>query len=187
MEQEAQVNRLLNMIRLQQIQNQQNPGGSEDAASSTGATFDSSSTTTRARSPGVASVDSRFRREGERGLRASSRASSTRATGSPALGPVGAVTGVLEEGHWNLGGSRDEASFYMAETQMLVRENEMLKKRVRELERQVTELSTSTSTSTLSLEEGKPAGSAAEGMVHSSVSGQNEGKGNDLSVIDTLE
>lgn len=45
-----------------------------------------------------------------------------------------------EEGQWLLGGSRDEASFYMAETQMLTRENEMLKKRIRELERQVLDL-----------------------------------------------
>jgi hypothetical protein len=35
---------------------------------------------------------------------------------------------------------RDEASFYQAETQMLTRENQMLKHRIRELERQLAEL-----------------------------------------------
>jgi hypothetical protein len=39
---------------------------------------------------------------------------------------------------WVLG-SRDESAFYQAETQMLVRENQMLRHRVRELERQLSE------------------------------------------------
>ena len=33
---------------------------------------------------------------------------------------------------WNLGG-RDESAFYQAETQMMVRENQMLRQRIREL------------------------------------------------------
>lgn len=37
-----------------------------------------------------------------------------------------------ESGDWVLGG-RDESAFYQAETQMLVRENQMLRMRVREL------------------------------------------------------
>jgi hypothetical protein len=40
---------------------------------------------------------------------------------------------------WNLGG-RDESAFYQAETQMMVRENQMLRQRIRELERQVADL-----------------------------------------------
>lgn len=36
--------------------------------------------------------------------------------------------------------TRDEASFYQAETQMLTRENQMLKLRIRELERQLSEM-----------------------------------------------
>jgi len=40
---------------------------------------------------------------------------------------------------WNLEG-RDESAFYQAETQMMVRENQMLRQRIRELERQVSEL-----------------------------------------------
>lgn len=48
-----------------------------------------------------------------------------------------------EAAEWNLGGStggRDESAFYQAETQMMVRENQMLRQRIRELERQVTDL-----------------------------------------------
>ncbi len=36
---------------------------------------------------------------------------------------------------WNLGG-RDESAFYQAEAQMMVRENQMLRQRIRELGRQ---------------------------------------------------
>ncbi|KAK0629959.1 hypothetical protein B0T17DRAFT_488176 [Bombardia bombarda] len=39
---------------------------------------------------------------------------------------------------WLLGG-RDESAFYQAETQMLIRENQMLKHRIRELERHISE------------------------------------------------
>lgn len=38
-----------------------------------------------------------------------------------------------------LGGARDESAFYQAETQMLTRENQMLKQRIRELERQLSD------------------------------------------------
>ena len=148
-EQEATVNRLLNMIRLQQIRNQQLLSSDDDKASSTGATFDSVNST-RARSPGALSTSAGGAIGGRRvGLsrqpsfthsqgRPVSRASSAH-TSSPMLQPLG--TGTEEAtGGLLLGGSRDEASFYMAETQMLTRENEMLKKRIKELERQVTEL-----------------------------------------------
>ncbi|KAK4103539.1 hypothetical protein N658DRAFT_466820 [Parathielavia hyrcaniae] len=40
---------------------------------------------------------------------------------------------------WALGG-RDESAFYQAESQMLVRENQMLRHRIRELERQLSEV-----------------------------------------------
>lgn len=39
-------------------------------------------------------------------------------------------------------GSRDESAFYQAEAAMLARENQMLRMRIRELERQIAELST---------------------------------------------
>ncbi|KAL2850556.1 hypothetical protein BJY01DRAFT_129662 [Aspergillus pseudoustus] len=47
-------------------------------------------------------------------------------------------------------GSRDESSFYQAEAAMLSRENQMLRQRIRELERQVSELTTDASTRGLS-------------------------------------
>lgn len=42
-------------------------------------------------------------------------------------------------------GSRDESAFYQAEAAMLARENQMLRMRIRELERQIAELSTNQS------------------------------------------
>lgn len=59
------------------------------------------------------------------------------------------VSGVLgssysESNEWLLGApagtTRDESAFYQAETQMLTRENQMLKLRIRELERQLSDL-----------------------------------------------
>lgn len=38
-------------------------------------------------------------------------------------------------------GGRDESAFYQAETQMLVRENQMLRHRIRDLERQLSDAS----------------------------------------------
>jgi hypothetical protein len=52
-----------------------------------------------------------------------------------------------ESGDWVLGG-RDESAFYQAETQMLTRENQMLRHRVRDLEKQLAELSSSSSAGT---------------------------------------
>ena len=61
-------------------------------------------------------------------------------TGSPALRPMSrGLSGSLpyEGGEWLPGSatatSRDESTFYQAETQMLTRENQMLKLRIREL------------------------------------------------------
>ncbi|KAK4995896.1 hypothetical protein LTR66_004379 [Elasticomyces elasticus] len=60
-------------------------------------------------------------------------------TTSPSLRPLSRTSGPGDE--WSLGGSRDESAFYQAETQMLTRENQMLKQRIRELERQINDLS----------------------------------------------
>jgi hypothetical protein len=46
-------------------------------------------------------------------------------------------------------GSRDESAFYQAETQMLMRENQMLRHRVRELERQLSDAGSNPSGSAL--------------------------------------
>jgi hypothetical protein len=51
-------------------------------------------------------------------------------TASPRLRST-SITGESGE-PWNLGG-RDESAFYQAETQMMVRENQMLRQRIREL------------------------------------------------------
>jgi hypothetical protein len=60
-------------------------------------------------------------------------------TGSPALRPVSRGVGPHESTEWlpgsAHGASRDEGVFYQAETQMLTRENQMLKLRIRELGR----------------------------------------------------
>jgi hypothetical protein len=57
--------------------------------------------------------------------------------GSPALRPVSRGVGPHESTEWlpgsAHGASRDEGVFYQAETQMLTRENQMLKLRIREL------------------------------------------------------
>jgi hypothetical protein len=51
---------------------------------------------------------------------------------------------------WALAG-RDESAFYQAESQMLIRENQMLRHRIREMERQLSELQ-GTNTSSLAHE-----------------------------------
>nr|POE67102.1 hypothetical protein CFP56_72660 [Quercus suber] len=61
-------------------------------------------------------------------------------TTSPALRPVSETLGSLSEDFFlggGGGGHRDESAFYKAETQTLTRENQMLKARIRELERLV--------------------------------------------------
>lgn len=55
---------------------------------------------------------------------------------SPALLPLSAGLSASGEGAdhaWPLGGGRDENAFYQAETHMLIRENGMLRMRIREL------------------------------------------------------
>jgi len=68
------------------------------------------------------------------------RSRPTSQTSSPALRPISSAQS--ESNDWSLGpsASRDESAFYQAETQMLTRENQMLKMRIRELERQLGEL-----------------------------------------------
>ncbi|KAI9640690.1 hypothetical protein NHQ30_010999 [Ciborinia camelliae] len=55
--------------------------------------------------------------------------------------PTMRATSISNEGgeSWILGG-RDESAFYQAETQNMIRENQMLRQRIRELERQVSDL-----------------------------------------------
>ncbi|KAF2004588.1 hypothetical protein P154DRAFT_403240, partial [Amniculicola lignicola CBS 123094] len=161
-EQEGQVNRLLNMIRQQQtqiltLQSNQPPSSAVDDSTPTSErsmSLPPSHTPThpplhplsqptsvlpshahpRSRSP-YGNIPSRHSSIADR-----SRGSSH--TGSPALRPM--PGGPSESSEWLPGSAgavnRDESTFYQAETQNLTRENQMLKLRIRELERQLSEL-----------------------------------------------
>jgi hypothetical protein len=162
-EQEGQVNRLLNMIRQQQVQIDTLRSGQQGVGSSSSAIADDSTPTSerslsfpqaalspqqsapqvptniaqpRSRSPyGVFPSMSRHSSIAELS-RGSSR------TGSPSIPPMS--SGSLNEGSdWIPGPARDESVFYQAETQNLTRENQMLKLRIRELERHLAELNPS--------------------------------------------
>ncbi|KFZ20779.1 hypothetical protein V502_02977 [Pseudogymnoascus sp. VKM F-4520 (FW-2644)] len=157
-EQEAQVNRLLQMIRIQQQQLQSLRASSglspttsaiddslppSEPTTATGTTASSAIATPLPipRSPTASSFTSGAgigqhprssfdlaRADLQR--RERSRTPSRHA--SPRLGSTAGLVG--EEG---LG--RDESAFYQAETQMLIRENQMLRLRIRELEKQVSD------------------------------------------------
>ena len=127
-EQEAQVNRLLNLIRIQSLQQS---GNSVDGdATSNAATIDSSSTRPGGRMSRRGS--NRLSRDGSYYRpRSVSRAS------SPGL--AAGADSASESSAWIA--SPSDAGYYAAESQMLKRENEMLKRRIRELEKMVTDLS----------------------------------------------
>ncbi|POR34596.1 Uncharacterized protein TPAR_05206 [Tolypocladium paradoxum] len=168
-EQEAHVNRLLQMIRQQQLELQRlqagRPAQSQDASAD-----DSAASETRERPiPGapqhptsqtglpaglpVGSVGSYSRSPGFPHPRSSfdlARADLHRRSRTPSRGasPRLRATSInAESGDWILGG-RDESAFYQAETQMLVRENQMLRHRIRDLEKQLAEASTSSTAAT---------------------------------------
>jgi len=153
-EQEAQVNRLLQMIRTQQQHLQQLQAASGQTSATSAAIDESTPTSERSmsfsnpnppqtlpsaistpRSPSaVLPPRSSFdlaRADIQRRSRTPSRTASPRLRSTS----ISAETGEA----WNLGG-RDESAFYQAETQMMIRENQMLRQRIRELERQVTDL-----------------------------------------------
>ncbi|KAL8711899.1 MAG: hypothetical protein Q9220_003843 [cf. Caloplaca sp. 1 TL-2023] len=148
-EQEAQVNRLLEMIRQQQIQLQQMQQHTNYTPSTSTAAIDNSTPTSersfsfpsvpasapismsnpRPRSPAPHS-SFELSRQSSRQSRTPSRG------GSPAVRPLSA--GLQAHGDdWLLSGGnqggRDDVAYYQAETQMLTRENQMLKMRIREL------------------------------------------------------
>ncbi|KAI4233410.1 MAG: hypothetical protein L6R40_007074 [Gallowayella cf. fulva] len=154
-EQEAQVNRLLEMIRQQQLQLQQmQQHANYTPTTSTAAADNSTPMSERSFSfpnvPATAPMsisNPRARSPARRGSyelsRRSSRQSRTPSrTGSPSFRPSSAGLQVQGE-DWMLSaggqGSRDDAAYFQAETQMLTRENQMLKMRIRDLERQLNE------------------------------------------------
>jgi len=156
-EQEAQVNRLLQMIRQQQQQLQQLQAAAGQSHQTAPAVEDSTPTSERSmsfsntntapvpivagtavtpRSP-VATPHPRSsfdlaRADFQRRSRTPSR------TASPHL-RSSSISVAEAADSFSLAG-RDENAFYQAETQMLTRENQMLRLRIRELERQVNDL-----------------------------------------------
>ncbi|KAG4435666.1 hypothetical protein IFR05_008861 [Cadophora sp. M221] len=159
-EQEAQVNRLLQMIRTQQqeLQQLQLARGTSDQNHGTAPVIDES-TPTSERSMSFSNQNARHSamstpRSPSAALHPRSSFDLARAdlqhrrsrTPSRTASPRMRSTSISGEGGetWNLAG-RDESAFYQAETQIIVRENQMLRQRIRELERQVSELHTNSS------------------------------------------
>jgi hypothetical protein len=146
-EQEGQVNRLLNMIRQQQAQISVLQSGQQQQPSTSAVVDDSTPTSERSLSlpnhhvplqatGGIAQP--RARSPYGTMSRQSSMADRSRGsshTGSPALRPLSGGLAPHESNEWLPGSAmgRDEGAFYQAETQMLTRENQMLKLRIREL------------------------------------------------------
>ncbi|KAK1780087.1 hypothetical protein QBC45DRAFT_117045 [Copromyces sp. CBS 386.78] len=147
-EQEYQVNRLLNEIRrLQsQLQRQQSSGAISDDNSGRD-TPNHISTPQMGGLPGTSIPKSPGYLPHPRGSfdfpRSSNDLNKARSrTPSRGASPRVRATSISADSmdQWALGG-RDESAFYQAETQMLVRENQMLRHRIRELERQLAESS----------------------------------------------
>ncbi|OAQ98300.1 hypothetical protein LLEC1_04856 [Akanthomyces lecanii] len=151
-EQEAHVNRLLQMIRQQQLELQRlqasNPTHSHGVSGE-----DSSAVSDRAAPPVSQGVlptapGGSYPRSPVFHHRPSldmARADLHRRSRTPSRGasPRLRSTSIsAESGDWALGG-RDESAFYQAEAQMLTRENQMLKHRIQDLQKQLSDLSAS--------------------------------------------
>ncbi|KAB5576529.1 hypothetical protein GE09DRAFT_954201 [Coniochaeta sp. 2T2.1] len=155
-EQEFQVNRLLQEIRrLQtQVQRQQLGQGqgqsailSDEAASDRSVPLPIHQPSTGSQSAHPTGMPGSLPRSPGFGMHPRSsfdmaRADLQRRSRTPSRGASPRLRSASISGdsgeHWLLGG-RDENAFYQAETQMLTRENQMLKHRIRELERQLNE------------------------------------------------
>ncbi|KAJ5223860.1 hypothetical protein N7468_008402 [Penicillium chermesinum] len=150
-EQEAQVNRLLQMIRSQQAQLNQLQQNQQQSATNTAVVDDNAPAE---RSPSFSLPMPPPVPHGSRlsisslSNRRSSRPSSQAA--SPNLRPQdasrqseGTESFPVLRDSTSRRGSRDEGAYYQAEAAMLSRENQMLRQRVRELERQIADLTTS--------------------------------------------
>jgi hypothetical protein len=154
-EQEAQVNRLLHMIRIQQDQIAQiqrgQPSEHDQSPSSTdhtrfptppsalhtpaGTNLTEQSSPRQTSFSGLPHPHGHFNRQHSLSRQSSARlsnAGTNSGRNSPALRPSSGSLGPLTE-DFLLGGTRDEAAFYQAETQTLTRENQMLKSRIRDL------------------------------------------------------
>ncbi|KAI0444065.1 hypothetical protein F4803DRAFT_277882 [Xylaria telfairii] len=150
-EQEAQVNRLLQMIRQQQLQLHQLQAAQAQsgvAAEDHPPSLDRSTSMSHPpgvspslptpsgstpRSPSISHPPASFDTTRD-SLHRRSRTPSHGAS-SPRL----RSTSISQEGEPHLAAVRDETTYYQAETQSLIRENQMLRHRIRELERQLSE------------------------------------------------
>lgn len=131
-EQEAQVNRLLYMIRIQQDQLAQFYRQQQNATSDSPSTSTEQTTLPAAGLPASsAPLNGPHSLSRQSSARLSNADTSSRSD-SPGHRRASGSLGPLTE-DFLLGGTRDESAFYQAETQMLTRENQMLKQRIREL------------------------------------------------------
>ncbi|KAJ5923869.1 hypothetical protein N7466_008056 [Penicillium verhagenii] len=182
-EQEAQVNRLLQMIRSQQAQLQQlqqhQPGAST-------AVVDELTPSERSPSfslpmpPPVQPSSSRLSISSVSNRRSSRPPS--QAT-SPSLQPLDSSRGLESTETFpplqssSRRGSRDENAYYQAETAMLSRENQMLRQRIRELERQIGDLTLSSRPSpSPALGSGETSGQEGAETADPPIVGSTEGK-----------
>ncbi|KAK4454403.1 hypothetical protein QBC34DRAFT_375569 [Podospora aff. communis PSN243] len=135
-EQEFQVNRLLSEIRRlqQQVQQQQSSGSAigDDSAPPSAHPISGS----LPRSP---SFPHRPRSSFDIARADLSRRSRTPSRGASPRMRAPSAASIGETNEQMILGGRDESAFYQAETQMLIRENQMLKHRIRELEKQLSE------------------------------------------------
>ncbi|KAJ4401043.1 hypothetical protein N0V85_005605 [Neurospora sp. IMI 360204] len=146
-EQEYQVNRLLSEIRRLQSQLQRQQSSSGAVSDDNSGRDTPISTPQMGGVPGTSIPKSPGYMPHPRGSfdfpRSSNDLNKARSrTPSRGASPRVRATSISADSmdQWALGG-RDESAFYQAETQMLVRENQMLRHRIRELERQLAESS----------------------------------------------
>lgn len=132
-ENEFHVNRLLQEIRLLQGQLAQRPPANNQAVGSGDDSSERSAHAVRSPVPPPRSSFDMARADLQRRSRTPSHGA------SPRMRSTSFSAETAEP--WTLAG-RDESAFYQAETQMLLRENRMLRHRIRELERQLTDEST---------------------------------------------
>ncbi|KAI9934946.1 hypothetical protein ASPWEDRAFT_71673 [Aspergillus wentii DTO 134E9] len=155
-EQEAQVNRLLQMIRSQQTQLQQLQQQQSSSQPHQTAAIDDSSDERSNSFPSIPPMPPAGSRASISQLSLSSRRPSRPSSqnASPSLRPRASVESWRGpdglEGFTGTGDSqrsgRDESAFYQTEAAMLSRENQMLRQRIRDLERHIGELTTSSTT-----------------------------------------
>ncbi|KAL4870152.1 hypothetical protein BDV12DRAFT_166684 [Aspergillus spectabilis] len=152
-EQEAQVNRLLQTIRTQQVrlQHLEQQHHQQSAIDDTTPSSERSTSFPPVAAPSNAGSRTSTQLPSSLSSRRPSQAQSPSLRPTDSFLPPDTLEWIPGPGEGaGRRGSRGESSFYQAEATTLARENQMLRLRVRELERQVSELSTNASTRGLS-------------------------------------